>query len=433
MVTKSFEIANEVVLHYIKTDKFKTNYMSFNFVAPLNRDDAHYNAMLPLILMRGTEKYPSQAHINKRLQYLYSADISARNDSFGEYQIFGMRANMLNNRYANGTDVTRETVDLLLDMVFNPYLVNGEFDKDFTKGEKINLIDVIEAEKNNKGGYALTRLTEEMCKDEVFGISKMGEVDKIKKITSKSLYKAYKDAIKNYKIQIYFVGDCDIDSVADQIKARFVGIERTPVQINDAPIIEKATEVKEIVETEKVNQGKLVMGMRTGAVMGSKQHAAAIVLNEIFGASPISKLFMNVREKMGLCYYCSSAYNTYSGVLLVSSGIDGTKREIATEAILGQLEDIKNGKISDAEFDSAKKSLINAYRQSYDNPFDIFSFYSSRMRLGIDESIDECISALSRVNMEDVIDVARSVIHDTTFFLEGIGAGDGEEEYDEEL
>jgi predicted Zn-dependent peptidase len=419
MVTKSFEIANEVVLHYIKTDKFKTNYMSFNFVAPLNRDDAHYNAMLPLILMRGTEKYPSQAHINKRLQYLYSADISARNDSFGEYQIFGMRANMLNNRYANGTDVTRETVELLLDMVFNPYLVNGEFDKDFTKGEKINLIDVIEAEKNNKGGYALTRLTEEMCKDEVFGISKMGEVDKIKKITSKSLYKAYKDAIKNYKIQIYFVGDCDIDSVADQIKARFVGIERTPVQINDAPIIEKATEVKEIVETEKVNQGKLVMGFRTAYHYQENEYHLVQLFNEVFGGSPTAKLFLNVREKMSLCYYCRSAVSQKTGTMFVSSGIEAKNKEIAKEAILDQLKMIQRGEVTDEELVSAKKSMKNSFLTVYDSAAAMETMVFFRGLCGIKTTPILEIEKVEKATIEDVMRVANKITLDTVYFLKG--------------
>lgn len=419
MVTKSFEIANEVELHYIKTDKFKTNYMSFNFVAPLNREQAHFNAMLPLILMRGTEKYPSQAHINKRLQYLYSADISARNDSFGEYQIFGMRANMLNNKYANGTDVTKETIDLLLDMVFAPYLINGEFDKEFTKGEKINLIDVIEAEKNNKGSYALTRLTEEMCKDEVFGISKMGEIEKIKKITPKSLYKAYKDAIKNYKIQIYFVGDCDIDSVAEQFKARFNGIERTPVQIIDAPIVEKAKEVKEIVETEKVNQGKLVMGFRTGYHYEENQYHLVQLFNEIFGGSPTAKLFLNVREKMSLCYYCRSAVSQKTGIMFVSSGIEAKNKEIAKEAILDQLKMIQRGEISEEELISAKKSMKNSFLTVYDSAAAMETMVFFRGLCGIKTTPILEIEKVENATIEDVMRVANKITLDTVYFLKG--------------
>ena len=48
MVTKSFNIANGVVLNYIETEKFKTNYFSFNFIAPLSRKKVHFNAIIEL-------------------------------------------------------------------------------------------------------------------------------------------------------------------------------------------------------------------------------------------------------------------------------------------------------------------------------------------------------------------------------------------------
>ena len=138
-----------------------------------------------------------------------------------------------------------------------------------------------------------------------------------------------------------------------------------------------------------------------------------------------------MREKLGLCYYCGSSYNTFSGALIVSSGIEGSRRELAEREILAQLDTLKRGEISDAELAAAKKSLINVYRQIYDNPFDISNFHSSRMRLGIDESIEDCISAFDAVSLEDIVRVAKTFVHDTTFFIEGTADGDEECEVDE--
>ena len=165
MLTKSINIADGVVLKYIETDKFKTNYFSFNFVSPLSKEKSHYNALIPLVLMRGCKKYPDQAEINKRLQYLYSGEIIAKNEAYGEYQIIGFKANMLDDRFAQDTKITEETVSLICDLLFDPLLENGIFTEAYTKGEKINLIDMIESEKNNKTRYSMTRLKEEMCKN----------------------------------------------------------------------------------------------------------------------------------------------------------------------------------------------------------------------------------------------------------------------------
>lgn len=419
MITKSFQIADGVKLHYIETDKFKTNYFSFNFVAPLSRENAHFNAMIPLILMRACEKYPSQAEINKRLQFLYSGDIAARNDAFGEYQIFGFKANMLNDRYTQGTDVTGEMVDLLCEMVFKPYLKDGAFDKEFTKGEKINLIDTIEAEVNNKGQYAVKRLKSEMCKDEVFGVSKMGEVEDVKKITEKSLYDAYKNALQNNIIEIYFVGKADIESVALAFKKRFEGVERTPKAVQPVEIKMSADNVKEVVDTEKVNQGKLVLGFRLGYHYSENQYHLIQLFNEVYGGSPTAKLFLNVREKMSLCYYCRSLINQRTGIMLVSSGIESKNKDIARDAILEQLEMIKRGEITEEEFESAKKSIRNGYLAIYDGAEAMETWVFFRGICGIDTTPIIESEKIENATIDDVKAVANKITLDTVYFLKG--------------
>lgn len=419
MNIKSFDIAKDVTLHYIETDKFKTNYFSFNFLAPLDKDTVHFNAMIPLILMRASQKYPSQAHINKRLQYLYSGDICAKNDAFGEYQIFGMKANMLNNKYTQGTDVTTDMIDLLLEMIFNPYLVNGVFDEEFTKGEKTNLIDTIESEVNNKGQYAVRRLMSEMCKDEVFGISKMGEIENVKKITSKSLYEAYKNAITSYKIQIYFVGKTEIESVVKQFKSRFDGVERNRVEIKDAQIKLTANEVKEVVDNEKVNQGKLVLGFRTGYSYKQNEYHLMQLFNEVYGGSPTAKLFTNVREKMSLCYYCRSMINQRSGIMIVSSGIESKNKDIAKDAIIAQLDAIKNGDISNEELASAKKSIKNGYLTIYDGAESMEAWVFYRGLCGINTTPKNEIEKIEKATIEDIKRISEKITLDTVYFLKG--------------
>ena len=419
MVNKSFNIANGVNLYYIETDKFKTNYFSFNFIAPLTKEDVHFNAMIPLILMRACEKYPSQADINKRLQFLYSGDICARNDAFGEYQVFGMKANMLNNRFTPDTDVTSEMVELLCQMIFKPYLVNGAFDEEFTNGEKINLIDTIEAEVNNKGQYAIKRLMSEMCKDEVFGISKTGEISDVEKITKESLYKAYVNALKSYKVEIYFVGSADVDSVVAQFKSYFESIERNPIDVKPVDIKMSATEVKEVIDTEKVNQGKLVLGFRSGYHYSENEFHKIQLFNEIFGGSPTAKLFTNVREKMSLCYYCRSIIGQKNGLMIVSSGIESKNKDVAKNAIIAQLDMMKNGEISEEEFISAKKSIKNGFLSIYDGAEAMESWVFFRGLCGISTTPLLEIEKIDKTTIEDIVAVSKKMTLDTVYFLKG--------------
>lgn len=419
MITKSSIIAKGVKFSYIETDKFKTNYFSFNFISELSKENSAYNSLIPLVLMRGCEKYPTQADINKRLQYLYSGEIVARNDAFGEYQIFGLKANMLDNRYSMDTDVTGETVDLLCEMLFSPLLENGAFNKAYTKGEKINLTDIIEAEKNNKTKYSMTRLKEEMCKDEVFGISKYGKAEDVEKITPQSLYNAYKKILTECPIEIYFVGKCDFEKLEAKLKLCFDSIERNPVIIKAAKTIEKASGSKEVVDIENVKQGKLCLGYRTGYKVEDNKYYLLQLFNEVFGGSPTSKLFMNVREKMSLCYYCRSIVNQRNGIMLVASGIEFKNKDIAQNAIIEQLNAIKMGNITEEELESARKSIRNGYLQVYDSAESMETWAFFRGICGSNATPkDEC-DRIDTATIDDIKAVAEKMTLDTVYFLKG--------------
>ena len=386
----------------------------------LSNEKAHYNALIPLVLMRGSNKFQNQSEINKRLQYLYSGEIVARNDAFGEYQITGFKANMLDNRFANDTDVTMETVSLICNLLFDPLLENGAFTEAYTKGEKLNLIDMIESEKNNKTRYSITRLTEEMCKNEVFGVSKLGKVKDVKKITSKSLYEAYMEMINTYPIEIYFVGQCDIDKLANMLKLQFSKINRNVIEIPKVVTKEKATKVKRITDTENVKQGKLCLGFRTGYKVEDNKYYQVQLFNEVFGGSPTSKLFMNIREKMSLCYYCRSIINQRNGIMKVASGIEFKNKDIAEKAIIDQLEQIKNGNITEEEFESAKKSIRNGYLQIYDSAesMETWTFYRGLCQNNA-TPMDEC-EKINTATIEDIKSVAQKMTLDTVYFLNGV-------------
>ena len=182
-----------------------------------------------------------------------------------------------------------------------------------------------------------------------------------------------------------------------------------------------------------VSQGKLAMGFRTGVCADGKSEDVytAMVLNELFGESPASKLFVNVREKMSLCYSCSSFYNRYTGILIVSAGIESKNRSITQNAILEQLECIRRAQISDAEMQAAKRSLENAYRQINDNPFDLQSFYGNRALFGLEGDLKECLARLNAVTVDQVSELARRIECDTVFFIEGTNPHTEEEDFDE--
>ncbi len=418
MITKQISVSDGVQINYIETTKFKSNFISFNFVSELDKNTSFLNSMIPRILSHASGNYPSQADIDKRLQYLYSASLTTKNVSYGQYHIFGFLSDMLNDKYALGTRVADEMVDFLCDIIFNPYLENGVFSKQFTENEKLEMIDAIESEINSKTSYSITRCIENMFEGEIFSIRKTGTVEDVQKITPIMLYDAYKKALRECRIEIYVVGSVDIDKIASTFKSHFDKIERKPTKIIDIKPSAKATEVKQVCEIDDVSQGKLCMGFRLGESSNEKIHIANL-FSELYGASPTSKLFINVREKKSLCYTCRSLLSVKTGSMCVVAGIEATNKEIAESAILEQLESVKRAEITDEELESAKKSLKNAYLSIYDRPSALATWALNRKLSSLDSTPMLEYEKLDSVTKEQIASLAREITLDTVYFMRG--------------
>ncbi|MBQ8552256.1 MAG: insulinase family protein [Clostridia bacterium] len=422
------KIADGVSLNYLETDKFKTGYMSVNFIAPLDSATAAKNALIPSILLRGSVKYPNMAQINKKLDYLYAASLSSRCEKRGEIQIFGLTASMIDPAYTiDGENLPLEVTDMLADILFCPVTDGEAFNAAYTESEKTNLIDAINAKINNKAYYARMRCIEEMCKNERYGISETGTPEEVAACTAETVYAQYKYALKNYPVEIFFVGSCDIDALADKLTSLFDSIARTPMAIAETEIIKKAEAVKRIDEDMPVNQGKLNIGFRAGASIKDADYPAVMMFNEIFGGGVTSKLFMNVREKMSLCYYCSSAPDAPKGLIIVSSGIEVANREIAEKAIFDQLDAVKRGDFNEEEYESAKLGLINSYRELADSARGLEMWYLGRLLNGVPGDPDSVAASIERVTRDEIITAANRVSLDTVYFLNGTLKGEGED------
>lgn len=412
-------IADNVTLNVIETKKFKTNYLSFNFVMPLKKPENSINTLVPRVLIRGTRKHPDMISIKKALDELYAASLETRVYKRGEYQICAVSAGWLDDRFAiDDTDITLGTLDLVEELLFDPYTENGVFSAFYTENEKSNLKDEIEALINNKTSYAIRRCQQEMCKNESYGISDCGDIEDIDKITPRSLYEGYEKLLKSARIEIFYVGR-DGNKTAKRLKAMFAKQERTPESLPECCVVRSSADVKTVDEDCPVTQGKLSLGFRTGTVLGDGDYHAFPVFAELYGGSPMSKLFMNVREKLSLCYYCKAIPENIKGIMIVTSGIENENREKTQNEILLQLESIKKGEISDDELLSAKKSLINAYKELSDSPASLEAWYLTRLLAGSDDTLEYMMEVFERTTKEEVAALARKVTLDTVYFMRG--------------
>lgn len=417
MSLKRSEITKGVYLNVLDTPKFKTNYLSVSFAMPLAKDTVSYNALLPLILTRGTKSYPTMEKMSIALDNLYASTLNTRCFKKGEIQFFGFNLGILNNSYApDGCDIIGGTLDILHEVIFEPYLENCAFSCSYLETEKRNLCDRIASQINNKNSYAVQRANEEMCKGEVYGISSLGYAEDIMAVDAVTLYDHYKNLISNARVEIFFVGEYTSD-IEEKIKKalNFTPRETTKLKTN---VVRSAGEIKEINEPQAVTQAKLSLGFRTGKVLSDGDYYKFVMFNDIFGASPTSKLFMNVREKLSLCYYCRSIPEPQKGVMIVAAGIESKNKQTAKDEILRQLKDIADCNISDEEMHSARSSILNSYRELDDSPESIESWYLGRMLAGMDDSPEEAAELIKTVTKEDVAEMAKGITLDTVYFME---------------
>lgn len=420
MGLRIIDIASGIRLYYLECDKFKTNLLSVNLISPLEREHAGARALIPNILMRGCKSMPTMADINKKLEYLYASSVGARNHKRGELQVFGLAAEMIDSAYTLGNEnLSLEVCDIVTELLLDPVHDGDAFDADYTNTEKSNLIDLINSNINNKAYYARERLICEMCRDEAFGASELGSIDTITPLTPADVYSEYKYALKHFPIEIFFVGKCDIDKLADKLADKLGALPREVISLPETEVRRAAAEPRYITEDMPVNQGKLTIGMRSGVTLNDPDFPALVMFNAMFGGEVTSKLFMNVREKMSLCYYCSSSPDAVKGLVIIQSGIESDKFEVAKNAIFDQLEDIRAGRFTDDEQASALRSLCNGYRELSDSTRQLESWYLGRRLAGAGGDPEDIIKSLSRVTRDEIVAAAKKASPDTIYFLNG--------------
>lgn len=426
------KLSDGIHLNILPSDKFKTNYFSVCFVVPLEKENAHLTALVTKVLARGCRKYPSMAAISKKLEYLYASDISPVYVKRAESLIVGFCADFIKDAYlpTSSEGLLTEVTDLVFDLLFDPFVENGAFSESYTEGEKSDLINAIGAKINNKAAYAKERCTALMFGTHPYGVSETGTVSDVRSATAADVYARYKELIETAPIEVFFNGEADIDLLTNLVRTRLPQSTTRLSTFPDRTFLEsEPDELNEVSEEMPVAQGKLVMGFRMGGIeVGHPDAAAFSVFNEIFGGSPNSKLFMNVREAMSLCYYCRSMPDMYMSAMFISCGIETENRAKAQEAILAQLDAMKHGEFSEEDIADAKRSLANSYRELEDSAASLCLWYTSRRICGNASTPTEVMRAIQAVRAEDIKRVAKKVVLDSIYFIKGTGNTSGEEE-----
>ncbi len=410
----------DVYLTILDTDKFRTNCLSVNLLRPLRREEAAMNALLPDVLLRGCGLCPDMGEIAAWLDQRYGAGIQTMVRKKGEVQDIGFFLDYIDQRFVGPEeDLTEDMCRLMGSFLLDPVTEQGVFRQDYVDGEKVNLINAIMAQINDKRTYAATRLRQEMFAHEAYGVSKYGDREAVEAITPESLYAHYRYILAHSRVELVFAGRADEAGLTAALLEALQNLPRAQTDSVSTTLHPDAGAAREVEESMDIIQGNLVMGFRTGITSADKAYPALLMLNTLFGGGITSKLFLNVREKLSLCYYASSGLDRFKGVMVVSSGVDMDKYHAAREEILRQLEACREGDITPEEMQAALSALTSSLRASEDSLGRMEDFYLSQEIGGFTYTPEELAQALEHVTVAEVQDAARQVQLDTVFFLKG--------------
>ncbi len=416
------EILPGVYLTAVQSDKFKTGCFSLNLLRPMKKEEAAANALIPSVLLRGSETCPDIASISAKLDELYGASVGTLVRKKGEVQLVGFYCDYVQDEYVD-EPVFAPVMAFLAELLLHPWLENGIFPEAVVDSEKLNLENAMLSRINDKRTYAASQLIRTMCAGQPYGIPRIGEPEDLKNITAKSLYAHYRDLLATSRVELFYMGSLSPEAVTKVLQAALAELPRAevfvPVGTTPAP---QARPVQEKTERLDVTQGKLSLGFFTDITAKDPRYPALVLAATVFGGGATSKLFTNVREKMSLCYYASASFEKFKGVLSVSSGVEFSKLETAKTEILRQLEACKAGDITDDELESARGYLVSDLKIAMDSPGRLDDYYMGQILLEQDGTMEDLASAIARVTKQEAADAIQALRLDTIYALEGVTA-----------
>lgn len=415
------EIRQGIKLHFIETNKFKTNLMAVFITVPLNRKTVTFNSLLPAVLKRGTATIKTQEEISEKLENMYGASFDCGIEKIGDNHVLKFYLEALNDKFIPkniNKNLFKESIELLLETILNPLTEKSGFKKEYVEAEKNNIKLLIESKIDNKDQYSFNRCIEEMYKDKPYGLYKYGYVEDLSKIDENNLYKYYLDVINTGKIDIFVSGELEEKNVEEIITNNLnIGkLKEREVKNLQSNIMQENKEENVVQEKMDISQGKLVLGLDVLESDFNKKFAVSLY-NVILGESATSKLFQNVREKASLAYTARSNYIKQKNNIYIKCGIEINNYEKALKIIREQLDEMKQGKFTEEDLENGKKYIISGIQSIQDEQDSEIIYYIGQELSEKQISFEEYIEKINKVTMEDVKNVANKININTIYFL----------------
>lgn len=414
---KRENLAPGVFLNTLDAQKFNRCRITIRFQYPACRETATASAVLPLVLERCCADYPDMTLLSRRLAKLYGADLSVDNSTNGANRVLTVSVTGIKDEFAlEGEDLTAEYANLVFGVAFRPYLVNGRFDEEALAIERGKLRQQLQAEVNDKRLYCVRQARRRFFGDSLAGVERDGYLEEVDGVTPQLLTQVYEEMLCRASIEVTAIGAKD-ETVRRLLLAALEGRKRD-WQAPLPGLFMPRRQPDHQVETMDMVQAKLCLLFTAGRCTGAQEIAASRLAMALYGGSVTSRLFLNVREKQSLCYYCSSSYTSVTGCMMVDSGVEPANARKAEAAILKELAQLCDGPITDEEMEDCRRGLLSSLESVEDSLSGLEGWYFAEIARGGPVSTPaQARAALEQVTKEQVRQVLRQFTLSVSYLL----------------
>lgn len=402
--------------------KSRSCILKLYFYVHRNAEAAPVHALITDLLTSASQAYPSVAEMSMRLDTLYAADFSGELTLCGDDAVLIFSAAWLDDRFAlENEPVTDGVLDLVLGALFRPFAENGAFCDPIFRICKQSLLYEISGAQNNKRSYALQRASEIFFCDEPAAIPLTGTYEAVERVTPETAYRAWQEILRTAFIDIVCVTPAPKPQIAARIRAAFGGIRREPIRLClRAPSSRKAEPVR-VTEQMDVEQSKLILAYKYDSDIPAE---VLEMLKALLSDSPDSLLFQNVREKRGLCYYCSLRVDRLKRTVYIESGVSAKQLQETEAAVSAQIDALRNGGFTDEMMEEAILQYEYRSAAATDTVNGIAAAAAAQHVFDDPRSMQEIAEAMRRVTRADIAAAAAKLMPDTVYILR---PSDGEE------
>lgn len=413
------EITKGVHLHFIQSEKFKTNKIKVRFSAPMSEKTIAGRVLTASMLETSNALYPTSQSFREKLANLYGANFSTSLSRRGLVHYLDINLSFVRDQFLSRKNVlTDEMLEFLKASLFSP-LSNGDaFDAKTFEIEKKNVLTDLEAEIENHFYHAHRKLNDLFYDLSEMRIPRVGTVELVEKETAESSFSTFQKMLKEDQIDFFFIGNFNEIAVRDKIQDFHFAEREQPLELMYQQNYSNVT--RENLEQREVHQSIIELAYHFSAQYGDSEHLPLIVLNGLLGGFAHSKLFVNVREKESLAYTISSNFDIFSGLMRIYAGIDRANRTKTIALINRQILDLKRGNFTDDELEQTKKMLKNSILLAQDRQNTLIErAYMSAVLGKKFLSLEAWLESLETVRKNEVIKAAQQLKLQAIYFMEG--------------